>query len=533
MGLHSKFEKHAQRFLVREETPVSHWWIWFSSITFLGTVLRFWDLGGAPVWMDEAVTLAFARLDIATIMWGNIDNHPNLTWMIQKLWYSINPDPAYARVPVAIFGSLSVAAILLATRDIASTRAAIFTGLFFAVATSHIYYSQDARMYSYLVFGLVLAAWGGIGHARPNLHSPRIYAGLYVIGGSIAIYSHVIGLIAMGVIGFASLAGGLYSSNGRRFARDWFIRNLVLFAITLPWLVALPSASGTFPGINGDNSIFDIVWFFRNATGFPGLDKVALPLEAIYYGLAALAIPIAFMSGRKGLAYVLLGLIVLYPLAMLVLHLRQPLLVNRIFLPSLIAITLGAGYALSRLKPIRAASIVAGLLALAGFSSSVTELTHHVKLEDYRGAYDYASEQSVGNAPALTCINFQAAAAWENRPDGRIIYYRDGAVFDYKGPEYWQAAKMTMSQLRLAQADEIDAALGGGWLIGGGLETALSSDSHVLFIRSFCSSGVEEQIDAQLQGLGFRPGPETLITGKAHDFVILESPSTRITIYQR
>lgn len=533
MGLITEFEKRAQRFLIKEETPVSHWWIWFGAITLLGTILRFWDLGGAPIWMDEAVTLAFARLDFGTIMWGNIDNHPNLTWMIQKLWYSINPDPAHARVPVALFGSLSVAAILLATRDVASARAAIFTGLLFAVATCHIYYSQDARMYAYLIFGLILAVWGGIGHVRPRLCSPRMYAALYVLGGSIAIYSHAIGLIAMGMIGFASLAAGLYGDARHRFARDWFVRNLILFVITLPWLVALPSASGTFPGIIGDNSITDSVWFFRNATGFPGLDKLSLPFEAIYYGLSILAVPIALINGRRELAFVLLGLILLYPAAMLIMHLRQPLLINRIFLPGLIGITIGVGYALSRLRPMLIASIVAGCLALASFGSTVTELKYHIKLEDYSGAYAYASEQGVGDAPALTCVHFQAAAAWENRPDGRTLYYRDGAIIDYKGPEYWQAAKMSMPKLRIADAHEIDAVLGGGWLIEGGMKAALSNDNEVLFIRAFCDPGREAHIDTELEALGFQEGQETLITGNAADFVILENPQTRITIYRR
>jgi len=163
----------------------------------------------------------------------------------------------------------------------------------------------------------------------------------------------------------------------------------------------------------------------------------------------------------------------------------------------------------------------------------VTELKNHIKLEDYPGAYAYASEQGVGDAPALTCVHFQAAAAWENRPDGRTLYYRDGAVIDYKGPEYWQAAKMSMSKLRIAEAHEIDAALGGGWLIEGGMKAALSNDNEVLFIRAFCDPGREEQIKTELETLGFHEGQETLITGKAADFVILENPQTRITIYKR
>ncbi|MCI4643589.1 MAG: hypothetical protein MRY64_02275 [Hyphomonadaceae bacterium] len=533
MGWLTDLETRAKGFLSTDDTAPGNWWIWFAAITLAGTVMRFWNLSGAPIWMDEAVTLGFARLDMGTIIWGNIDNHPNLTWVIQKLWHSINPDPAYARVPAAFFGSLSVAAILLAARDMASARAAIFTGLLFAFATGHIYYSQDARMYPYLIFGLILAAWGGIGHVRPNLYGARTYAALYIVGGAIAIYSHAIGLIVMGLIGFASLVAGWLGENRITFARDWLIRNLILFVITLPWLIALPSASGTFPGLSGDNSIFDIQWFYRNITGFPGLGGPAILFEALFYGLAALSIPIAWLSGRRGLAFTLLGLIALFPIVILILHLRQPLLANKVLLPGVIGVTLGAGYALSCLKPKWAMSALGGVLILAAFGSAATELRYHIKSEDYRGAYDYAAEQGFGHAPALTCIHFHAAAAWENRREGRVLYYRRGDVIDYKSPDYWRAAENTMTWLRAAEASEIDDALGGGWLIEGGLEAALAEDTQLLFIRPSCPAGREAEITAALEALGFHEAGESLIQGKGAERIILEEPQTRITLFER
>ena len=533
MTLLDNLQQRAQSHLKTEETPVSHWWIWFAGITILGTIMRFWDLGKAPIWMDEAVTLAFAELDWGAILWGNIDNHPSFTWVMQKLWYSINPDPSAARVPVALFGSMSVAAILLAARDLVSTRAAIFAGALFAVGTAHIYYSQDARMYPYLVFGLILALWGSAGLVRPNLYRPRLYMGLYVMGGTIAIYSHAIGLIAMALIGFGGFAAGIANSDRIEYAKTWLLKNVILFVLVLPWLIALPGASGTFPGLSGDTSLTDIHWFYRNATGFPGLDSLNLPFEAIYYGLAALSVPIAWMSNRKALAYILAGLIVLFPIIMLIMHIRQPIMVNRIFLPSIIGVVLGVGYTLSRLKPTTVMTAIASVLVLVGFTSSVIEQTHRVKSEDYRGAYEYATAQGAGDAPVVTCVHFQTAAAWENRPTGRHLYYRGGSILDYQGREYWQAAKMSMTKLRAAKAPEIDAALGGGWLIEGGFETALEDEDQVLFIRPFCADGREEEIDAALEALGFTEGPEITITGDAADYIILERPQTRITIYDR
>lgn len=537
MGWITNAKTRAQAFVAAEEVPVARWWLWFFAIVGAGTVLRFWNLGGAPIWMDEAVTLAFARLDFGAILWEDIDNHPSLTWVIQRVWYLINPDTSAARVPVAFFGSLSVAALMLAARDILSARAAIFVGLLFAFSTGHIYFSQDARMYPYVVFGLILALWGALGHVVHDARRPAIYAALYIIGGGFAIYSHIIGLIAMALIGFSGLAGGLLSGQDNtarlRFVRAWLLRNVILFVFTLPWLIAIPGASGTFPGLADGLPLSLVHWYYRNVTGFPGLANLSLPFEAILYALATLSIPIAWLSGRKGLALLLAGLIIAYPLVIMAMHLRQPIFGNRIFLPSIIGVTLGAGYALSRLKPIRAMTVTGALLAVAAFISSAYELAHRVKLEDFPGAYAFAEQNGFDAAPTLTCVHFQTAAAWEARRQGRILYIRGSEVLHYKGPEYWQAARMGMSWLRAANAREIDAALGGGWLIEGGLEAALSNDDQVIFIRAFCPDGYEEKIEARLAALGFRNSSEANIQGNAADFVILEAPSTRITLYAR
>ncbi|MEM1105482.1 MAG: glycosyltransferase family 39 protein [Pseudomonadota bacterium] len=524
----------AARIQGRGETgDVSRFWVWFAGIVALGAVLRFWDLAGAPIWMDEAVTLGFARLDLSTIVWGNIDNHPNLTWLIQHVWHRITPDPDLARVPAATFGALTVAALVLAVRDMAGARAAVIAGLLFACATGHIYYSQDARMYPYLMFGLVLALWGGVGHARRGRHGAATYAALYVVGGLFAIYSHALGLIAMGLIGFSSLAAGWMTPERWVRARQWFAFNAFLFVLTLPWLIALPSATGTFPGLGGDNSPFDIQWFFRNITGFPGLGGPAIVFEAGLYLAAAAALPLAWMRGRRALALALGALLVLFPLIILGLHLRQPLLANKVLIPGIIPVVIGAGYTLSRLAPRPLATACAALLVLAAFTSSAVSLRHNIKPENYAGAFAFAEARGFRDAPALTCVHFHSAAAWENRRDGRTLFYRRGDVLDYHGPAYWQAAGRTMTWLRAAEAAEIDEALGGGWLIPGGLAGALAGEDQVIFVRPSCPAGREAEIIEGLRALGFAATEETLARGRAAEFTILEEPQPRVTLFAR
>jgi uncharacterized membrane protein len=138
-------------------TSARLFWATLAIITILAALLRFWNLSEVPIWQDEAVTRAFAQLDLWTLLTKNIDNHPPLSYVVQHFWHKINPDLAAGRVPAAVAGTASVAVVMLFLRDSVNTRAALIGGVFLALSTSHIFYSQDARMYAYIVLGLIIA----------------------------------------------------------------------------------------------------------------------------------------------------------------------------------------------------------------------------------------------------------------------------------------------------------------------------------------------------------------------------------------
>lgn len=509
-------------------------WGAFALIVVAGTVLRFWELSSVSLWRDEAITLGFARLDLWTILTRNIDNHPPLTWVIQHFWHAINPDPAAARVPAATAGSIAVAVFMLALRDLAGARTAIIGGLLLAFSTAHIHYSQDARMYPYVILGLILAAWGALGHAQPGRLSERTYAVLYVAGAAFAIYSHITALIAMAVISFGALYVGTRGEGDRAFARAWFIRNVVLFVLVLPWLVLIPSAMGTFPGLSPAEPIL-IHWFYRNVAAFPGLGTIGRPFEVALLVMAILSVPVAWLSGKRALAAFFLALLVIYPLIVLGLHLRpdQQILSNRSMMPVLIGVAAAAGFSLSMVRSRRLGTALAAILVATAFASALSGLRHNVKLDDYGGALEYADTQGFGDAPVVTCDHFSAAAIWENRRTARIYDYRGGDVIHYKGPGYWQAARMSMVKLRPATAEQVDAELGGGWKVPGGLPAILEDEPRVAVMNVWCGEW-EQDIFDELETLGFvQRGEQHRARGKAGDHTILQDPEARVILFER
>ena len=56
------------------------------AILSIAAALRFWDLSETPLWMDEAYTILIARFPLMDILFGNVDNHPPLSYSLQHMW---------------------------------------------------------------------------------------------------------------------------------------------------------------------------------------------------------------------------------------------------------------------------------------------------------------------------------------------------------------------------------------------------------------------------------------------------------------
>lgn len=503
-----------------------------TAILLLAAVLRFWNFNGASLWMDESISLSLAELPVSAILFDEIDNHPPLSFLIQHLWQEVFPGAAMARVPAILFGIATVYVAMAGLKDLVSMRAAIMAGLILALCTSHIYYSQEARMYSLVLFGLSLAVWGGIGQVEPGARSQRTYAVLYVTGGVIAIFSHLIGLIAMSAIGFASLAGGLMAGPPQHFVRDWLVRNAILFLLTLPWLVQIPG-NMAFEGLHQPTSVIKSIWYFKTMTAFPGLGLADNLFALILYGLVALGIAQAWMGGRRTLALTLLGLVAAYPVMLFLISLDRPLIGARTLIPATLGVCLAAGYGLSIIAGERARWGLAALVGGAGLASSLHHLGHPIKPENFRAAFAHVDEAGYSDAPVLNCIDMSVTASWYARPQAEHFLYQRGGLMQFEGPGYWRAARMSMARYGQSTAEEIDAFMGGSLLVEGGFSAAFGEAQQVAFIRPFCAEEDQRDIEAGLAGLGFVARSENRIYDGAPDFQIMAWPRTWVTLYER
>ena len=239
-------------------------------IVFLvGCAARFYQLDHTPIWMDEAYSHFVSVQSLGNIVFNKIDNHPPLFYVLQHFWNELNSNAELIRVPAAAIGSLTVVVVALATSDLLNRVAGLAAGALLALSTGHIYFSQEARMYTLLCFGLAVATWGLLGLLDRD--RKKLYAAVYLVGASISVYSQAVALIYLAILnGLALASWRLMSQQRADFLRNWLVANLVLFVISMPWLLALREATQSFQGLPIDSSLL-VQWFFRNIVGFPGL----------------------------------------------------------------------------------------------------------------------------------------------------------------------------------------------------------------------------------------------------------------------
>lgn len=119
-------------------------------ILLVAVALRFFQLGGTSLWLDEAVYANNSMTDF----WSFIENTRNrnsspilLPYLYHIFGESLR-DPFLIRIPPAVFSILSVAIILALPRVGVSFSAAALAAFILAVAPAQIEYAQEVREYS-------------------------------------------------------------------------------------------------------------------------------------------------------------------------------------------------------------------------------------------------------------------------------------------------------------------------------------------------------------------------------------------------
>jgi len=131
-------------------------------ITLLAAFLRFFLIGDKSVWLDEAFSIWLARHPL-TEMWGwlvRIDQHPPLYYTLLHIWVGLFGDLQGAvRGLSALCSTLTVPLFYAGVGRLIDRPTALVAAFLLAISPFHIYFAQEARMYSLLTLAVAAALY--------------------------------------------------------------------------------------------------------------------------------------------------------------------------------------------------------------------------------------------------------------------------------------------------------------------------------------------------------------------------------------
>jgi hypothetical protein len=223
----------------------------WATATFLGILVvalavRLSHLG-VGLWYDEIIVhVEYMGMSFGRVLttYDSESQHFLFTILARAAIAVLGEGPASLRLPAALFGVASVAALYLLARRVATEREALLSAALLAVSYHHVWFSQNARGYTALLFWTLLSSWLFL--RALDAGPPRLWVG-YAVAVALGVFSHVTMLFA--VLAHAAVYGLWLIRRGRRAgAPAWAgavlgfglaaLLTFQLYALALPQFVA-------------------------------------------------------------------------------------------------------------------------------------------------------------------------------------------------------------------------------------------------------------------------------------------------------
>jgi mannosyltransferase len=130
-------------------------------IIVIAAVLRLYDIQGPDIWLDEAYSALLANESWSGILTAlKVDSGPPLYYFILHIWVGLFGDSELAlRLPSVVGGILLVYCIYHVGARLFSSEVGLLAAGMLAVSPIHIYYSQQARVYSLLALVALVSTY--------------------------------------------------------------------------------------------------------------------------------------------------------------------------------------------------------------------------------------------------------------------------------------------------------------------------------------------------------------------------------------
>jgi mannosyltransferase len=210
-------------------------------ILLLGCALRFFRLEEREMWYDEAFAVLYAEKGLGAIIYGTItpiegaaaDIHPLLYYFFLHNWMGFGQSPFIVRFPSVVFGLLSICLIFRLGRELFNAWIGLLAATLTSISPFHIWYCQEARMYSLLCLSSLLAIYFFV---RVWKEGKWVHWIAFTLCTALSLYAHNLAFLILFTL-------DLFVLLRRRWEllRPLFIVHIAIGLLFLPWLLLVPS----------------------------------------------------------------------------------------------------------------------------------------------------------------------------------------------------------------------------------------------------------------------------------------------------
>jgi len=190
------------------KTPCASWFRrhrHFLAILSVAALLRLHGLAAKGLWLDEAYSAHLAHCGWAALLRGlSRESTPPFYYLVLHCWVRLfGEGEAALRLPSVLFSLGGVCALYALARKHFSSRSALIAAALIAFSLLHVYYAQEARMYSLLAFLGTIFVDAAMGYAQERQVRALAAAG---VSATLMLYTHTVALWLVAGCGLAVFA---------------------------------------------------------------------------------------------------------------------------------------------------------------------------------------------------------------------------------------------------------------------------------------------------------------------------------------
>ena len=209
-------------------------------ILLLGFSLRLVRLEDKEMWYDEAFAVLYAEKEPGSIIYGTVtpvegaaaDIHPLLYYFFLHGWMGLGQSPFVIRFSSVVFGLLTLGLVFRIARELFDAHVGLLAAALTAISPFHIWYSQEARMYSLLCLLTLLSVYLFIKACKGGKWVHWISFGLCT---GVSLYAHNLAFLTPLTLDLLILVRRRWNLIGRLM-----VAHLVSLLMFLPWLLLVP-----------------------------------------------------------------------------------------------------------------------------------------------------------------------------------------------------------------------------------------------------------------------------------------------------